>query len=401
MDISLIYSRALTGIEAPQVQVETHLSNGLPAFNIVGLPETAVREARDRVRSALINSHFYFPDRRITVNLAPADLPKEGGRFDLPIALGILAASGQVPRDLLGQHEFIGELALDGALRPVPGSVASALACREAGHDLALAADAAQRAALVPRSRVIAAPDLLTLCAHLNGARPIEPTVPAATTNQPRYPDLAEVAGQAGARRALEIAAAGNHNLLLCGPPGTGKTLLASRLPGILPPPSTEEALAGLALHDTQRQCGELAATFARPFRNPHHSASAAALVGRRGETAARRNFAGPRWRPVSRRVARVQPAGAGDPARAAGVRPHHPVPRAAQNHLPRPIPAGRGDEPLPLRLPGRHPATLSLLTRAGATLPRPGLRATSGSHRPACGRGPVASRGVTGHSQR
>lgn len=168
MDLSVIYSRALAGIKAPLVQVETHLSNGLPAFHIVGLPETAVRESKDRVRSALLNSHFNFPDRRITVNLAPADLPKEGGRFDLPIALGILTASGQLPPERLGKHEFLGELALDGSLRPVSGVIAAAIATSGAGRRLVLAEASASVAAQVPQSEVISAPDILTLCAHLN-----------------------------------------------------------------------------------------------------------------------------------------------------------------------------------------------------------------------------------------
>ncbi|MDZ7783675.1 MAG: YifB family Mg chelatase-like AAA ATPase [Halioglobus sp.] len=280
MQLSVIYSRALSGIEAPPVFVETHLSNGLPAFNIVGLPETAVRESRDRVRSALLNSQFEFPDHRITVNLAPADLPKEGGRFDLPIALGILSASGQLRARHLTRHEFLGELALDGALRPVPGVVAAAGRHRIQGRRLVVAAASAARAAHVPGSEVIGAPDLLTLCAHLNGGAEIAPAERSGIAALQHYPDMREVMGQAGARRALEIAAAGCHHLLLQGPPGTGKSLLASRLPGILPPPGAEEALTALALRDIR--LGEAGAghSLQRPFRNPHHSASAAALAG-------------------------------------------------------------------------------------------------------------------------
>jgi magnesium chelatase family protein len=280
MELSVVYSRALAGIDAPLVQVETHLSNGLPAFHIVGLPETAVRESKDRVRSAILNSHFTFPDRRITVNLAPADLPKEGGRFDLPIALGILSASGQVPPDLLGQHEFLGELALDGSLRPVPGVVAAAGAASSAGRQLVVATASAPLAAHVPGSFVIAAPDILTLCAHLNGSEKIPAAQAGAATMGSNHPDLHDVVGQEGARRALEIAASGSHNLLLWGPPGTGKTLLASRLPGILPPPGPEEILLGLALRDIYDHSARGDFVFQRPFRNPHHSASAAALVG-------------------------------------------------------------------------------------------------------------------------
>lgn len=280
MELSVVYSRALTGIDAPLVQVETHLSNGLPAFHIVGLPETAVRESKDRVRCAILNSHFNFPDRRITVNLAPADLPKEGGRFDLPIALGILSASGQLPVDHLPQHEFLGELALDGSLRPVPGAVAAASAALSAQRRLVVATTSAPLAALVPGSEVLAAPDILTLCAHLNGSQALEPAMCEPAHNRYTYPDLQEVTGQAGARRALEIAASGAHNLLLCGPPGTGKTLLASRLPGILPPPTPQEAMTGLVLRDAYNRADNAGYVFTRPFRSPHHSASAAALAG-------------------------------------------------------------------------------------------------------------------------
>lgn len=280
MELSVVYSRALAGIEAPLVQVETHLSNGLPAFHIVGLPETAVRESKDRVRCAILNSHFNFPDRRITVNLAPADLPKEGGRFDLAIALGILCASGQLPQDYLRQHEFLGELALDGSIRPVPGVVAAATAAYRDERHLVVATASASAAACVPGAEVIAAPDVLTLCAHLNGSETIAAAQASACTANPTHPDLQEVVGQEGARRALEIAASGGHNLLLWGPPGTGKTLLASRLPGILPPPSADEVLAGLALRDVHDYSARDGYSFQRPFRSPHHSATAAALVG-------------------------------------------------------------------------------------------------------------------------
>jgi magnesium chelatase family protein len=280
MELSVVYSRALAGISAPLVRVETHLSNGLPSLHIVGLPETAVRESKDRVRCAILNSHFTFPDRRITVNLAPADLPKTGGRFDLAIALGILCASGQVPTEQLAQHEFLGELALDGSLRPVPGVVCAADAAHRAQRQLVIAADSAAVAAHVPGARVIGAPDVLTLCAHLNGSVPIDAVSPKRDITTPTYPDLRDIIGQHGARRALEIAASGSHNLLFWGPPGTGKTLLASRLPGILPPPSAEEALAGLALRDVHSELSGDSLCFQRPFRSPHHSATAVALVG-------------------------------------------------------------------------------------------------------------------------
>jgi magnesium chelatase family protein len=279
MDLSIIKSRALRGIEAPPVQVETHLSNGLPAFHIVGLPETAVRESKDRVRSAILNSHFTFPDRRITVNLAPADLPKEGGRFDLPIALGILTASSQLPGDRLPDHEFMGELALDGSLRAVPGVIPAASASTRDGRRLVVSQDCAALGAHAPGSEIIGARDLLTLCAHLNGSAPILPAEAESPCCEQAYPDLADVVGQEGARRALEVAAAGCHNLLFFGPPGTGKTLLASRLPGVLPPPSPEEILTGLALRN-YLDPAVTAAAYRRPFRSPHHSATSGALVG-------------------------------------------------------------------------------------------------------------------------
>jgi magnesium chelatase family protein len=279
MEISTVMSRARRGIEAPLVRVETHISNGLPGFTLVGLPETAVRESRERVRSAILNSHLAFPDRRITITLSPADLPKEGGRFDLPIALGILAASGQLPADSLAGREFLGELALDGALRPVPGVICAARQACAAAHTLHLPASSAPRAALVPGARIIASSNLLELCAHLTGRAPQTPLRAPGPGPCADYPDLQDVVGQQTARRALEIAAAGAHNLLLYGPPGTGKTLLAERLPGILPTPTLDEVLPSLALSDLA--CGEcFDGALRRPFRNPHHSATAAALIG-------------------------------------------------------------------------------------------------------------------------
>ncbi len=277
MQYAMIYSRGSDGLDAPLVRVETHLSSGLPAFHIVGMPETAVRESRDRVRSALINSCFTFPDYRITVNLAPADLPKVGGRFDLPVALGILAASAQLPQSGLGAFEFIGELALDGSVRPVRGAVSVAIASAQAGRSLVAPTACAGEAARVPGSRILAASDLPSLCAGLRGRRELVPVDPAGDTGHSVSPDLADVVGQAAARRALEIAAAGGHHLLMRGPPGTGKTMLASRLPGLLPPIDADRQLTALAIRSLM---GETAINDERPFRAPHHSASSAALVG-------------------------------------------------------------------------------------------------------------------------
>ncbi|MBZ9566742.1 YifB family Mg chelatase-like AAA ATPase [Modicisalibacter tunisiensis] len=281
MALALVHTRAGLGLEAPEVLVEVHLANGLPGMTLVGLPETAVRESRERVRSALTNAGFDFPTtRRITVNLAPADLPKEGGRFDLPIALGILAASEQIPVASLESVECLGELALDGRLRPVSGVLPAALAARRAERTLLLPEDNADEAALAEGLTVQAAGHLSEVVAHLLG----QATLPAHTLTAPtpsRAPlaDLAEVRGQHQARRALEVAAAGGHNLLFAGPPGTGKTMLASRLPGILPPLSADEALEVASVRSV---CGlDLLAQWGqRPFRSPHHTASGAALVG-------------------------------------------------------------------------------------------------------------------------
>ncbi len=262
--------------------VEVHLAPGLPALSIVGLPEATVRESKDRVRGAIANSGFRFPDGRVTINLAPADLPKEGGRFDLPIALGILGASGQMPIDSLGHYECVGELALSGALRPIQGVLPIALAVRAAGRALILPQANGPEAALVSGLHAHPADHLLAVCAHLAGTSPL-PIQPAGSAEvwMPTYPDLAEVRGQAQAKRALEIAAAGGHSLLMIGPPGTGKSMLANRLPGLLPPLSEVEALEVAAIRSVggskpfdPRRWRE------RPFRSPHHTASGVALVG-------------------------------------------------------------------------------------------------------------------------
>ncbi len=280
MALAIVYSRASSGITSPLVTVEVHLSNGMAGFNIVGLPEAAVKESRDRVRSALVNTQFEFPIRHITVNLAPADLPKEGGRFDLPIALGILAASGQIPVDVLAAYEFTGELALSGELRPVRGVLPVALGAYQAGRCLIVPVQNANEAALVREAAVLAAPHLLDVCAHLKGEQLLSPCVPTPTVIQPYQADLADVKGQPLAKRALEIAAAGRHSLLFVGPPGTGKTMLASRLPSILPTISEEEALQ-VATIASLSSSGFNPEHWQRiPFRSPHHSSSSVALVG-------------------------------------------------------------------------------------------------------------------------
>ena len=280
MSLAVVYSRAPVGISAPLVSVETHLANGLPALSIVGLPETEVKESKDRVRAALLNIRFEFPSRRITINLAPADLPKEGGRFDLAIALGILAASQQLPVNNLEQYEFLGELALSGQLRPVRGVLPAAIQAAHSGRTLVLPAENASEAALVSRARILPVTDLLELCAHLNGQQRLDFFQAPCHVNGIEQPDLAEVKGQQHAKRALEIAAAGGHSLLMIGPPGTGKTMLASRLPGILPPMDEAEALETAALHSISHHGFDLQHWKRRPFRQPHHTASAVALVG-------------------------------------------------------------------------------------------------------------------------
>ncbi|CAB3961664.1 magnesium chelatase [Burkholderia cenocepacia] len=324
MSLAVVRSRAPASGRAPDVTVEVHLANGLPSFSIVGLPDLEVRESRERVRAALQNCGFEFPVRRITVNLAPADLPKESGRFDLPIALGILAANGQIPADALAGREFAGELSLTGALRPMRGAFAMACGVARDGQsaesgaalgsgsgtlsgsgnggqgagpapgsaaasntpELYLPLASAAEAALVPGVTVFGAPDLPALCAHLTGAPDgrLDPVAAPCLDGlpTPAAPDLADVVGQRGARRALEVAAAGGHHMLMVGPPGAGKSMLAARLPGLLPPLTDDEALTSAALLSASRLGFSPAQWRRRPFRAPHHSSSAAALVGGR-----------------------------------------------------------------------------------------------------------------------
>lgn len=283
MSLAVTLSRAQQGVTAPQVMVEVHLSGGLPGTQIVGLPEAAVREARDRVRVAIQNTAFEYPNRKVTVNLAPAELPKEGGRFDLAIALGILAAGGQVPRERLDDCEFLGELALSGDLRSVSGVLPALLRARARGRRMVVPRANASEAALVADADVLVADSLAEVCGWLRGAQELstpQAGMLAADDATGHGPDMIDVRGQLQARRALEIAAVGGHHLLLVGPPGTGKTMLAERLPGILPPLTESEALETCAVLSVAGQSVDPALWRRRPFRAPHHTASAVALVG-------------------------------------------------------------------------------------------------------------------------
>ncbi len=290
MSLAVLYSRALNGMDAPEVVVEVHLANGLPQFAIVGLPEAEVKESKDRVRAALQTAQFEFPARRITVNLAPADLPKESGRYDLPIALGILAASGQIPTEPLARYEFAGELGLTGELRPIRGALAmTSSMMRDAANvqnnsthqkrAFILPQSSAAEAALVKEAIIYPANSLLEVCAHLSGHTALMQLESTDYVHEVNYPDFSDVKAQSMPKRALEIAAAGSHSVIMSGPPGTGKSMLASRFVGILPEMTESEALESAAIQSLNGNY-KLENWKRRPYRAPHHTASAVALVG-------------------------------------------------------------------------------------------------------------------------
>lgn len=281
MGLAVVHTRALVGLDSPAVNVEVHLAKGIPGFHIVGMAETTVKEARDRVRGAMINSGFEFPAKRITVNLSPADLPKQGGRYDLPIALGILAASEQIPSSALQDFEVLGELALSGELRAVSGALPHAIACQQAKHTLLLPLGNENDVQLVESLRYQTASSLLDIFQSLTASAPkqVNTTQPNSTANAEPSPDWSDVVGQEQCKRALLIAAAGQHHMLLVGPPGTGKSLLANKLLQFLPPLDQKQALQVASIHAIAGKMGSSPVT-QRPFRQPHHTASAVALTG-------------------------------------------------------------------------------------------------------------------------
>ena len=382
--LSKVTSFALSGLEGVPVEVETDVQSGLPGYELVGLPDAAVKESRERVRSALKNSGKAFPTRKVTVNLAPADLRKEGTYFDLAIAVGILAATGQLEPSFAAGYVFLGELALDGALRPVAGILPLLISAKAGGYrKFVIPAGNAGEASYIEGIETYAASSLAQAVDHLSGfaplaALPVSRYGAAAAARQEKF-DLAFVKGQAVAKRALEVAVSGNHNLLLVGPPGAGKTMLARCIPGIMPAMTFEEALEVTKIHSVAGILGEEGIVTARPFRSPHHTATAVAICGGGSRTVKPgRDQPGARRRPVFGRAARVPPRRARSAAPAPRGRRHHRHPQRRHLHLSRQLHALRQHEPLPLRQlwqrgpslhlqPVRHPQVACPRQRAAA----------------------------------
>ncbi len=389
MVVARLVSPAVLGLETSTVQVEVDLRAGLPAFSVVGLADVAVQEARERVRSGLVNQAFAVPARRIVANLAPADLRKAGPQYDLPLALAILVASGQLAPDAVAGVGAVGELALDGSLRPVPGALAMAEHAARAGWTRILVPRAnAAEAALVPGVEVLGPSTLRAAVDLLEGRAepslvPLDPEALLGRTGGAEGADMSEVRGQGVARRALEIAAAGGHSMLMIGPPGGGKTMLARRMPGILPPLRLEEAIEVTRIHSVAGLLDPgCPLVVRRPFRAPHHTISAAGLVGGGPVPASGRGQPRPPWRPLPRRGVRLRPLG---PRRAA------PAPRGGQDRrhpgddqraLPGPAAAGVRGQSVPVRLRRR--------SRPAAASARPAGPRPTGRGSPA--RWPIAS---------
>ena len=382
--VAHIETVAFQGIEALPVDVQVHIGAGLPAFTVVGLPDKAVAESRERVRGALAGLGLALPVRRITVNLAPADMQKEGSHFDLPIALGLLVAMEVLAADDLGTYVALGELGLDGALIPVAGVLPAAIGANARERGLICPAANGAEAAWAGGGEVVAPTDLLALINHFKGTQLQAPPASVTLTARPRYPDLRDVKGQETAKRALELAAAGGHNLLMIGPPGTGKSMLASRLPGILPPLEPEEALSVSMIASVAGLIGDNGLTRSRPFRDPHHSASMAAMVG-----------GGTRARPGEVSLSHLGVLFLDElpefprPVLDALRQPHRErlrggCPRQRPRALSRALPARRRDEPVPLRLPVGPCARLLPCAPVRARLPGPHLGTALRPDRPA-----------------